>query len=341
MKKLLMAAALGLAAVVAPVHAQVQILFNSYEPPTSGNYQVVKAWMTEVEKVTEGRVNFQIPPGTLARPEGQWELVTSRVADAAYFLTLRMEDALRLPQLVALPMMGSTGEAAAIALWRTHEKYFAKADEYKDVVLLGYTAAPPLNLFSRDKTGVKSVADLKNRTVLALPPTAKLLGALGARPIVGASATAYEQLSSGVVDMAAGMSFNVVEGFNLARYLNSMTEIPGGLITGAFAVILNKTKWEQIPKRDQDLIRSVSGENFGRLSGVYWDKPEAEARERWVKAGKEIATPTPELMKQLKAAAAPFEEIWIKKAVTRGVDGQAALKYYQEQVQAVLAERRK
>lgn len=339
MKKILMAAALSAAVVAAPLHAQVNILFNSYEPPTGGHYKVVKAWMSEVEKVTEGRVKFQVPPGSLARPEGQWELVTSGVADGAFFLTVHKDDALRLPQLAALPMQGSTAEATAVALWRTHVKFFQQANEYQDVVLLGYIAAPPSNLFSQHKEPVRTVADLKNKTVLAVRSTAKLLGSLGAQPIVGSATTAYEQLSSGVVELAASMSYAVMESFNLSRYLKSATEFPGGLFTGTFAVILNKTKWEEIPKRDKDLMLSVSGENFGRLSGIYWDKPEAEAKARWIKAKRAIAEPSAELLAQV--AAVPFEKAWIEQAASRGVDGKTALEYYRQQMQAVLAAPRK
>lgn len=334
MKRFLSLAAACLSWVAFPAQAQIALVFNSYEPPTSGNYKIVKAWSEEVAKVTEGRVKIQIPPGSLARPEAQWEMVTAGVADGAYFLALRLPDALRLPQVATLPLAGKNAQAAAAALWRTHKKYFEQVNEYKDVVLLGYTAAPPLFLFSRQAKPAASLADLKGKPVLVIESQAKLFRDLGAVPIVGPSTTAHEQLSSGVVEMAAAMSYNVVEGFNLGRYLTSATEIQGGLVTALFAVVLNKGKWEQIPARDRELINSVSGENFARLSGVYWDQPEAEARERWIKAGKARTVAAGAFFEQIKKAAAPYEGEWLKRAASRGVDGKAALAYFRAEVKA-------
>ncbi|KAB7619520.1 TRAP transporter substrate-binding protein DctP [Alkalilimnicola sp. S0819] len=337
MKKLMFSAALGLSALTGAAQAEVKILFNAYEPPAGGNTVAAKAWIEEVERVTEGRVRFQVPPSSLAPPPRQWELVTSGVADAAYFQSAWMEDTLRLPQLAGLPLEGATAQTTAVALWRTHEKFFADAGEYKDVVLLGYCAAAPLTLFSADKRAPVALEDWRGLRTQALKPQVDILKAAGAVPVVAPSATAHEQLSSGTVGAAAGMNHYVAKAFNVTRYLNSMLDVPGGLITATFPFIMNRSAWERIPERDQALIRSVSGEHFGKYCR-YWDDQEELARQEWLEAGKTRGKPNDELLAVLKEAAKPYVSDWLKQAQTRGVDGEAALAYFREQVKLLLAE---
>jgi hypothetical protein len=57
-----------------------------------------------------------------------------------------------------------------------------------------------------------------------------------------------------------------------------VTIVPGGIGAAAFAVFLNKAKWDSIPKRDQDLIMSVSGRDREADQGLGQPRAAACAR---------------------------------------------------------------
>src|SRR5690606_42030069 len=92
--------------------------------------------------------------------------------------------------------------------------------------------------------------------------------------------------------------------------------------------------WAKIPARDQELIRSVSGERLARHCRL-WDQMDAEAYKKFRDAGVTITDASPEFVKGLQQSWKYIEEGWLKDAARRNVDGPAALQYYREQVAAV------
>ncbi len=280
-----------------------------------------------------------MPPTSLAPPPRQWELVTQGVADGAYIFNAWMQNQLLLPQLAHLPFLGGTSEATAVALWRTHKQFFEKADEYKEVVLLGYCAGPATFLFGLGDKPITSVDDIRGKKMFAPANLAKSYQQLGAAVVVGPVVQIHDQVSKGIVDAAAGLSYHPADGFNALPYLKTATEFPGGAFAPTFSIFLNKAKWAQIPKPDQDKIMSVSGEKLARAC-AYWDTLEKQSFEKFEKAGKRRVTAPPELLEALRKAWAPLEDAWFQDAAKRGVDGRAAMAFYRQQIQAVMAEKK-
>ncbi|MBA1147744.1 TRAP transporter substrate-binding protein DctP [Ectothiorhodospiraceae bacterium WFHF3C12] len=336
-KGVLIGIAVGFGLAASAAQAEVTILFNSYEPPHGGMPKSLQPWMDEVEEVTDGRVKFRVPPSTLGPPPQQLQLVTGGVADGAYVLNTWMRNHWKLPQLAELPLLGGSAEASAVALWRTYQKYFKQAEEYKDVVLLGYCAAVPTTVFNLEEEPVTSVSQLEGQRVFSPDSLAEPLGELGAAAVTGPVVKAHNQLSKGVVDLAAGFSFFIADAYNAMPYLNAATEIPGGLWTPTFSVFLSKSAWNRIPPKDQELIRSVSGERLARHCG-YWDEQEAKSREKFVGDGRAVEAASPQMMESIREVAAPMRQAWLEAAESRGVDGEAALTYFREQLEAELQE---
>ena len=321
------------------VSAQVKILFNSFEPPGGAIFPgAIKPWIAEVERVTEGRVKIEVPPTSLAPPPQQYELVKQGVADGAYTLNVWLQKQWLLPQIGHLAFAGGTSKATAVALWRTHKRFFETANEYNDVELLGYCAGPASFLFTLGDKPITSAEDIKGKKMFAPANMAKPFQALGAAVVVGPVVRIHDQVSKGIVDMAAGLSYHPADGFNAMPYLKSATEIPGGLFAPTFSIILSKAKWAQISKDDQAKIMEVSGEKLAR-SCEYWDTLEKASMDKFLKSGKTRVAAPPELIAALKKAFAPDEEAWLADAKKRGVDGVAALAYYRQQIEAVMAEK--
>ena len=323
--------ALAFGLTAGPAQAQIKIVFNSFAPPTFViNQGMIDAWAKNVARVTEGRVIVEIPATSLAPPQQQWETVTQGVADGAYIFNAFAQKRLLLPQIAHLPFGTPSAEAQGIALWRTYKKFFEPANEYDGVVFLGFFGSPAAHLWSMDKAKPIVVADdLKNVKTWSLPgDQARALEKLGAVIVSGPAVRSYEIISKGLVQAYGGQTYDFSYSFNIAQYATSVTHVPGGMGSAAFSVFINKDKWNSIPKRDQDLIMSVSGEELAKLGRV-WDTRDNEARERMKREGKvSMTTASGALLNDLRKTWAFLEEEWIANAATRKIDGRAALKYY-------------
>ena len=330
-----LAATLAMSAAVGSAQAQIKLTFNSFAPPTYVfNQGMIDVWAKKVAQITEGRVIVEIPATTLAPPQQQWEMVTQGVADGAYMFNGWAIKRLVLPQIAHLPFATPTSEAQARALWRTQKKFFEPANEYEGVVLIGYFGSPAPHLWAaQNEKPFVGIGDLKNTKTWSPPgDNARALEKIGAVIVSGPAVRSYEIISKGIVQAWGGHNFDGVYAFNVAQYASSVTEIPGGIGSASFSIFINKDKWASIPKKDQDLIMSVSGEELAKLNKVFDDK-EARARGRMKTEGKvKMLTASDSLLAELRKQWAFLEDEWIANANARKIDGKAALQYFKEQV---------
>jgi TRAP-type C4-dicarboxylate transport system substrate-binding protein len=329
------AAILAVSASAPTAQAQTKIVFNSFAPPTFViNQGMIDAWAKRVEKVTEGRVVVEIPATSLAPPQQQWEMVTQGVADGTYIFNAFAQKRLLLPQVAHLPFVSPNATAQGIALWRTHKKFFEAANEYEGVIFLGYFSAPGGHLWSMEKDKpIVTANDLKNVKTWSLPgDQARALERIGAVVVSGPAVRSYEIISKGIVNAYGSHSYDSAYSFNVTQYATSVTEIPGGMGAASFSVFMNKDKWASIPKRDQDLILSISGEELAKY-GKVWDDREAAARERLKQEGKvKMNRASDALMGDLRKAWSFLDDEWVANAGSRKIDGKAALKYFVDQM---------
>jgi TRAP-type C4-dicarboxylate transport system substrate-binding protein len=315
-------------------HAQATILFNSYEPPAGANRRVVEAWGREIERVTEGRVKLQFPPSSLAPPNQQWQVVVQGVADAAYTFNAWLQNKLLLPRVAEIPFISNSAESTAVALWRTHEKFFAPAKEYDEVVLLGFCAGPPDQLFSMSDRPINSLADLKNLKIATPPTTADRFKAVGSVPVVGPAVQLFDKVSNRIVDAVGSIAVSTAQFVNIGPYVKSVTRFPSGAYIATFSYYFSKSAWAKIPPKDQELIRSVSGEKLAQHCRL-WDRMDADAYTKFREAGVPIVDASLEFVNALQRSWAYVQADWLKDAAKRKVDGAAALAYYREQVAAI------
>lgn len=310
--------------------ATTTILFNEFAPPPHIlNKGVVGPWMKEVERVTHGRVKFQVPANNLAPPPRQMDIVETGIADGAYMFNGFLVKKAPLVQVSLLPGVTRSSRGSAVALWRTYQKFFAKAGEFKGVTLLGFLAVAPGEIYSLTSP-IRAVADFKGRKTWSLPGyTAKSIAALGAVVVPGPAVHMYEIISKGTVDAYAGVSVSSAKQFNVLKYAKSITLLPDKVQGPTFSMFLSKKKWASLSAADRKAIRSVSGEALARLcqSG---DALEAKAREGLGKSGKEVIKASPAFVDAVEKAWAPIQASWVASADKLGVDGKAALAYFKK-----------
>lgn len=325
----------GLAAMLAgaPASAQTVWRFSNWVPPTHPlTVEVFNVWAKNVETATKGRVKITFV-SALGNPPSHFDLVKDGVADVAMSVNSYTANRFSLSEGVELPFLAPDGMSSCIAYWKTYEKFFAKADEYKGVHLAGLWTHGPAHIFTRDKK-VATIADLDGLKMRVpggiVNEMAKRLGTV---PVFAPASQAYDVLSKGVAD---GIFFPTesVYNFKIGPVIKQALEIPNGLYRTAHYLIINQAKWDALSAEDKKAIDGVSGEAIAKLAGAMWDKADADGRAELIKLGTTFTTASPEMMKALHAKLDSMTQEWIDKAGKKGVDGKAALAYYVEQVKA-------
>lgn len=326
---------LGISAVLAlgtaPARADTTLVINAFLPAQhTMNVKVLKPWADEVAKATGGRVKVQIPPASVAAPDQLWNSVRNGVVDGAYVFNGTVPNQLKLMQMPQLPFLGSNARANSVALWRTYDKYFKAANEYKDVHLLSVVVFPAGIMYSL-KGPINSEHDLQGVKVWALPGVpAKLMTMAKAGVISTPAAKMSEIVAGGTVDAFVGIPDMDADGFKVIRYAKSATTVPGGLTTPSFSLILNRQKWESISQQDRDTITKLSGEAFASRM-VAFDQVESAAHAAAVKGGLQYHAASPQFVAELDKGASVLTNEWLANAKSAKVDGAAALAYYRAQ----------
>jgi TRAP-type C4-dicarboxylate transport system substrate-binding protein len=338
--RLILAGAVLLAAAWhTPARADATLTMNVVMPRASSFFiGVYKPWADAVERESNGRIKINIPAASLGPLPRQWEMVTSGVADVALTPNQYIRERVKLPFLAELPFLAPNGIAASVAIWRTQVKYFAKADEYKDVKLLALWVNGGNNL-QTIKRPVTKMDDFKGLKVwVATPNMVQALGNFGATPVTGASANSmFDYMSGGIVDGAVTGKGSLIS-FQLARYTKYITFFPGQFGYNAETFFMNKRKYDSLSPEDKAVIDKVSYEVLSRMAGQGFVDQDNLADPLIKENGIQTNVANPEFMAELKKRVDFFKDDWLKDAKSRGIDAQAAYDYFAQQAQQVAAE---
>src|SRR5512145_3573400 len=107
--------AFGLAAAALPAAAQTTLTMSSWVSPQHHlTSNVLQGWADEVEKVTNGRVKFQMLPKHPSAPPGTFDAVRDGLVDLSYVTASYTPARHILPLLPELPGSGETAEINSV-----------------------------------------------------------------------------------------------------------------------------------------------------------------------------------------------------------------------------------
>jgi len=326
----------GAIAAAQPALAQTTLTMSSWVSPQHHITAVVlQGWANEAEKVTNGRVKFQMLPKHPSAPPGTFDAVRDGLVDLSYVTASYTPARHIMPLLPELPGSGDTALANSVAYSRIHWKYLDKVGEYKGVKLLGVFTHGPGQMFT--KTPVRTINDVQGLKIRTGGGVAEAVAkALGASAFVKPAPESYELLKSGVAD---GVFFPMesIVSFKLETVLEQATLFPGGMYSSAFGFFMNEDKWNKLPKEDQAAIEKISGEWIARHAGQSWDEADRKGLEALKKSGVKIVNADPALVAEVQKRSAPIIDDWIKKANAKGVDAARILAEFRGELKKVAA----
>jgi TRAP-type transport system periplasmic protein len=154
---------------------------------------------------------------------------------------------------------------------------------------------------------------------------------LGVKPVATTGAEIFEKVSKRIVD---GLLFPVdgIPRFKIAKYVKHATFVPGSFYNQSWSLIMSKKIWDGLSKADQKAIDAVSGEQIAIDGGRTFDTKGKAAKAKLKKAGMQMVEADAAFVADLKKTFAPLEANFLKLAQKKGVDGKAALAYFQSQL---------
>ena len=321
------AAIIAGAATATPASAETTLLFNRFLPAKHPfNVGMFIPWAADVERVTNGSVKVKFTEKTLAPPPKQWNMVSKGIADVAMLANNFEAGRLKLPNIAQLPFAHDEAEKRSLALWRTHQEHFAKAGEYKGMKLLGLWTLSGAN-FLTDKP-INSLEDLQNYKIWAINGIPnKMMKSLGAVVVSVPGVQMFNVVSKGVVNGSV-TSYYPLNTFKLMPYIKNITVIPGGFNSNNFSLLLNEDKWNGLTDAERKAITGISGETVAINAGKRIDLLDANAKKQALEKGIKIETASPEFVAVMKEKLQFVTDDWVKDAAGRGVDGKAAIAFF-------------
>lgn len=249
---------------------------SSWLAPHSMNKVFFPQWIAAIQKATNGAVIGKVELD-LAPPPGQIDLVADGAADAAWIFHGYNPGRFVTTKLIELPGFIGDAEAASVAHWRAHEKYLAKADEHKGVVLAALFTHGEGQLFLRDEiAGLDTLAGKKIR--IGGGVSADVGTALGVVGVQVPAPKVYETLSGGVAD-GVMMPMETNKSLRLYEVAPKTYLMPGGLYRGSFALILSQAFLDRLSEADRKAVLSVTGEVASQMAGKVWAEADVEGME--------------------------------------------------------------
>jgi len=311
-----------------------ELLINTFWPPAHlMRQEVFNRWISDVARVTEGRVTGRFPTSTLAPPSRQWHMVTSGIADVGIVFNGFERNRLHLSTVAELPFGTPSAEAASVALWRTYKRYFEKAEEYSGVKLLGLMTHSGGDLYSL-RTAIQHVSDLEGLKIRTTDGSSSdAIETLGGVAVPSSGIGAYQLVSRGIVDGLI-MPTGDMRTFNMLQYTDYAVTIPGKIYNGSFSLFMNLETWNSLSRTDQQAILSVSGETFAHHARA-WDESDRLAIEEMGHRGIERSIASEPFLDELRARLASIDDTWIRETDRRGVNGRAALDYFRTEARRI------
>jgi TRAP-type transport system periplasmic protein len=286
-----------------------------------GPVHATQPWVKQVEKATNGKVKIQIYPSeTLAKGRQNWMAAKDGICDISWNVMSYYPGMTPYADVVVLPGLPfRTGEKGSEVIWKLFEKFPELSDQFaENKVLILYTSEPFILMTSKKQ--VKTLEDLRGMKIRTVGgPPIEQMKALGGQPILLPMPDVYVAMEKGTID-GLEAAYEPIPGFRLNEVVKYITE--GPFAPSLFAVVMNKKKWNSLPKDIQDAIMSVSGLEGSKFFGKNFFDAAREPIKKMIAEGKydiKIYTlPEAERERWVEVGCKPIWEEWIKSMAGKG-----------------------
>lgn len=305
----------------------IELTYANMFPPTHIQSILPETWCKEVEKRTNGRVKITYYPGqTLLKGAKIFSGVEDGIADVGTSVLGYSRGVFPAMEAIDLPMGYPNGTVATLVINDFYEKF--KPKSFSKVEPMYFHAHGPGVLHS--KKPVHKMEDLKGMKIRSYGFNAAMTKALGGVPVAMTQADVYEALQKGVADATFSPS-EVLKGWKQAEVIKSTTLCTDVGYTAGFFVVMNKEKWDSLPKDIQEIIRGVNKDWVVKY-GEAWSKSDQEGLEFSKSLGNEVIELSPEENARWAEAVQPVIDGYIEDKKAKGLPADEYVAFIRERI---------
>lgn len=258
----------------------IELSYAFFAPANTFPAVQMEQWKKELEKRTNGKVKINLfHGGTLLEANNMYDGVKDGVADIGLSSTTYEPGKFPLLAISDMPSNYKNAKAASKTVYELVKKYPPEA--FKDQKIITVFATEPAYIQSKDK--IASLKDLKGKQLRIAGATTNIMEKLGAAPVGMSQAEVPEALQTGVIKGYVS-SREILKDLKLAESAKYVTDYPLTLYT--FVAVMNKDKWDSLPKDVQKVIDELS-EEMMLFAGDYLDKHVKESLD-WSKKDQNV-----------------------------------------------------
>jgi TRAP-type C4-dicarboxylate transport system substrate-binding protein len=302
--------------------AEFTLRYSNFFPAPHKNAILADQWCKEIEKQTNGRVKINFFPGAVLTPAAQtYDSVVKGIADIGSSVLSYTMGKFPLMEAVDLPLGYKSGYWATRLANEFYHKFQPKELDETKVMYL-YAHGPGI---LHTKKPVYKLEELKGMKIRSQGTNAKVVTALGAAPVGMPMNEAYDALSRGVADGIV-VPYEALQGWRLGEVIRSSTEDYSCAYTATMFVVMNKAKWNSLPKDIQEIIAKVN-EEYMEKQGRLWDEIDKEGHEFTKKRGNLIIKLPKEEESRWGLRMKPIWDEYVSQMKPKGLPAEEALKF--------------
>ena len=269
----------------AGAHAEAtKLKFAVFTPSKEMTYiNIMKPFAANVAKASQGTVEFELfPDGALGRNPGQQvKMVQDGVADLAWIIPSYTPGVFLDDEVFELPGIVRNSKEGSIAVWRLWEKGLVRG--YENLVPLAILTTDPYTVHTNFT--VNKLDDLKGKKIRAAGPVASdAVKAIGAVPVGMPFTQVTESISRHVIDGTLAHPISLYD-FGVSKVATHHYLARFGTVT--LAIVMNKAKFDALPKPAKDAFLKYRGEPLSRAFGDMAIKRNNELIALWSKDKKD------------------------------------------------------
>jgi TRAP-type C4-dicarboxylate transport system substrate-binding protein len=286
------------------------------------NANTLPTWAKAISEASGGSLNLAVDPAPIAPPPAQYDIIRDGVADLAYHVVAYTPGPFEIVRGLELPFLSPNAEVGSQAAWDWYDRNIGFDKEFKDVKVISLFVHGPGAIHSKNR--ITTLEELAGNKLRVGGGGVAMAEALGATPVAMPAPKAYEAIQKGVAD-GAMFPWESIKGFRLGELVKHHLEIPGGLYTTVFAVIMNRKKYESLSDDHKQVLQDLGGANGAKILGKGWDDADVAGKESAIAGGAEINQLEGAELARWAERVEFMNTDWIAKANAQGHDGAALL----------------
>ncbi len=296
---------------------QIKLTYSCFFPSTHIQSKLAEAWCREVEKRTHGRVKVDYYAGqTLTKAKQCYDGTVAGISDIGFSVLAYTRGRFPVMSVVDLPLGYTSGTVATKVANEVYRQF--KPKELSDTEVMYLHAHGPGLLHTKSRP-VRKLEDIKGLRLRGTGTSSLVIKALGGTPVPRPMPETYQMLQKGVVDGSV-YPLESNKGWKLGEVTKYCTAAFGAAYTTTFFVVMNKSKWQELPADIQKIIRRINSE-WAVRHGKAWDQSDGKGMIYFLNQGGQIIGLKSKEMARWKKAVAPIVDDYIKKVSAKGING--------------------